>query len=662
MSRFNINYSIITKAFLFLISLVVIVGSIAHPSYPLGESAEYMLTTTAIVNHFSFNITQEDILKAQASFPEHAASFSNTPNLIVVSNNPKVYCSYYFGTYSASVIPAKWFLKYLGFDQSYAFALTNALLLILCLLVVYFKLKCTPKTKLIAILLLGLNPILFYIAWPSAEVFIYSMVVISSVFFANKKPRLAGLFVSIAGTLNLTIMFFGIIIILDYFFSLVGDNRNKKTNIFIDTFNICIKNIKNILILALCFIPCLIPTIYNLITLRKMVPMQSGATKVDLFDRFWAYLFDLNLGFLPYFLFLMIIFFVLIVVAIFKRRFRNLLLPIAFFGTILCYSIMIHINSGMTGIARYNAWLSPLMIFFVITQTDFIINHINIKRIIWVGCCVSVVYTSIVCYHYGGLKADMGPMYGGGNAQSMTPIARLVLDHFPSLYNPFHYTFVSRVWHLDGGYFYSLPVYYESKNDLVKKILVTSQTATDVYTNVYGDKAAMESLTQQINKIKSGKGFHYININSGKLYYGKQYTVGDIINFTDKYNTSNEYHITGFETNESDGTWTGSSAEVLLPLAVNIQKDSKLEAQFGELNSIKDVEIYVNNNLIGTVGRNSSVTIYDFTIPEQYLKGEQLDIVFKVDGAATPASLGMGSDSRILGIKISTLLIKNTAN
>jgi hypothetical protein len=317
---------------------------------------------------------------------------------------------------------------------------------------------------------------------------------------------------------------------------------------------------------------------------------------------------------------------------------------------------MLHINCGMTGIARYNAWLSPLLIFFVITQTGIIIKHFNIKRIFYIGSCVSVLYSSIIFFSYGGFNTLLKTEYGGGAA--FTPVAKLVVERFPALYNPFQYTFVCRVLHVDGGYFYNEPVYYKSEDNLIKKILVTPQTASNVYKDVYGDTTAMKSLTQQINQIKNSTGFRYINITSGNLYYQKHYTSGDIINFTNSNNTSYLYNTNGFGVNEGDGTWTSSVAEIMLPLAENLKQYSKLEVNLREFDSVKYVEIYVNGNLIGTINRNSTFTTYNFNIPDQYLKNDQLDIMFKVNGAATPASIGMGTDSRILGIQISKISIK----
>lgn len=655
MRHIQINLVCISKVFLLIFSFTVIVASLETPTHPCGESAEYMLTTTAIVNHFSMDITADDIAKAKVAFPEHAASFDN-PNIIVISKDPIIYRAYYFGTYSFSAIPAKWFLKLLGFDQSYAFALTNALFLIIALSVVYFKLRASPKTKLVAILLLGLNPILFYLPWASAEVFIFSMVVISLVNYSNKNFRMAALFVSIAGTLNLTIMIFGAVIILHYFICLIRDKRNKTKNIFSDSLNICLHNVKDILILAACYIPCLIVIGYNFYFYGALVPMQNCSTTRYYFDRVFTYFFDLNLGFLPYYPVIMLIAAVLIVTAVVKRRFCSLLLPIAFIGTVMAYSLMQHINCGTTGIARYSAWAAPILLFFVISQTDELINRLNMKRVVWIGSCISVIYTSAIFYGYGGFKAYEGNVI---SYVSMTPVSRLVLDRFPALYNPFPYTFVSRVLHVDGGYSYTDPVYYISEDNTIKKILVTSDTADEVLKNVTGDPAVMESLTKQVDETKKSTGFHYINISGGSLYYAKAYTVGDTINFTSTNNTSESYLPSGFSVKEQDGTWTGADAEIRLSPAEGLQDGSTLEVRFGEFITVNGVNVYVNNALVGTVGKNSDVVTYDFKLPASYSSGEALDIVFKIDGASSPASFG-SNDSRILGIKISSLRIKNS--
>jgi hypothetical protein len=51
----------------------------------------------------------------------------------------------------------------------------------------------------------------------------------------------------------------------------------------------------------------------------------------------------------------------------------------------------------------------------------------------------------------------------------MSPLAKIILDKYPALYNPYPYTFVSRVDHVDGGYYYNQPVVYYNDNGYNKK-------------------------------------------------------------------------------------------------------------------------------------------------------------------------------------------------
>ena len=76
-------------------------------------------------------------------------------------------------------------------------------------------------------MLLSINPVMFYYCWPSGEVLIYSFLAIGIVFWYNKWYKLAAVFVSLAGTLNVTIMSIGIIMIVEYMISLLKKKSEK---------------------------------------------------------------------------------------------------------------------------------------------------------------------------------------------------------------------------------------------------------------------------------------------------------------------------------------------------------------------------------------------------------------------------------------------------
>lgn len=124
--------------------------------------------------------------------------------------------AYYFPTYSLACVPFILLFYFVGIPVIYAFSITNVLVLVSALWVVFKCLYAEQSKKLLLILILSINPIIFYFAWPSAEVFIYSFIVVSMVFWHNREYRKAAFAIGIAGSLNPVIMAIGIVMSIEY--------------------------------------------------------------------------------------------------------------------------------------------------------------------------------------------------------------------------------------------------------------------------------------------------------------------------------------------------------------------------------------------------------------------------------------------------------------
>jgi hypothetical protein len=149
----------------------------------------------------------------------------------------------------------------------------------------------------------------------------------------------------------------------------------------------------------------------------------------------------------------------------------------AFFINVLLYSIMVHINCGMAGIARYSSWAAVIMIFAVSINFNNIITGQNLKEISKVLLIASTIITGIVIFNYGPMSAS------NTACVKMTPLAQKVLNYVPILYNPLHSTFNSRVKNIDGGYNYKTPIVYCNNEGHVKKILATKNDKEEILNN-----------------------------------------------------------------------------------------------------------------------------------------------------------------------------------
>ena|GEM_PF-3287505 len=534
----HIHFKSITAVFLALISCVYLYGAISAPTIQQGESNDFMMATLSLENRLSLFITAEDLEQAKEDYPEHFAYLSDS--YYEVNNNsigpdlayrlrlrglpdnaeeakaadPVKYeealnfrhC-YYFSVYSFLCIPVHFLLKTLDLSDvspSYSFAITNALLFSAALLTVFLKLKQTDKKKFFIILLLALNPAIFYISWPSYEICILSFIIISLTFFSNREFKKAALFLSVAGMMQPTIMIFGVVIIISYFVSIWLNEKCGSISAYIKA---VIKNFGQTMLLAVCFLPSLIPFLYFKVQFNLWGLNVGGGTTDLIFSRALSYLIDLNYGILPYCGIILILAVVMFAVGIVKRNKDSLAYFVIIFGVLLGFSLMPHINCGMAGIARYNVFEIAFFIFYVVINYDRIFKNKHVIRIIDWAFGVSVLLTCAVVISYGAFACRVSD-------QSMTPIALTVLENCPAVYNPLYSTFITRTNHTGGGYTYESPVVYTDPDGYVRKALVTKETADQLLTLLMGDASQMQILQTKLDNLHFLSTYKYINFAS----------------------------------------------------------------------------------------------------------------------------------------------------
>ncbi|WFR56315.1 hypothetical protein QA584_22270 [Anaerocolumna sp. AGMB13025] len=653
----RINWDLASRTIIIIFFIVFMLLATLTPTAPTGESDDYMLSTISLENRFSLRMTEKDVEQAKKDFPEHyayiRASWDNgMPDYFSIVKG-EVY-PWYMGTYSITCIPMKILLKTLGLSQSYAFAITNIFWYVLSLLVVFFKLKVSRKNVFFTILLLVSTPTVLYYFWPSAEIFIFSLVVISLVYFTNSNHKLAGLFVSLAGTLNPAIMAYGAVIILDYFTKMYTESIQKGEKNII---NVLLKNIKDIIILIICFLPSLTTFIYNYIHF-KMFNLQNvlGLARTDLiFERFLTYIFDLNLGFLPYFTIALFLFFVIAIYGIFKKDRMSLMFILAFLLTVLTYSSTWHINCGMTGIARYNAWTFPIMIFFLTTQATRIISGKSVKKYLYsLLLCSSILTTTIVVYIR---KSETGMDY-----RYFSPIASKILDNFPSLYNPYRYTFISRTNHIDGGYWEETtePVIYTDKDGFIRKILLSPNTTTNLLDCIKGSESDLKEIKKELNDINDYNKWNYINIGKNIELKTKVY------NAPEEFIASGDQDIQKFTKgvygNEGSFNWLSSNALICL-VSKKIEMHG-LNSKFNipiDLNRLSNeslkIDFYVNDILVESIPINK-IGSYNIHIDKNKIKkadDQYYEIKIITNGVYNPYKAGVSQDNRDLSIQLEYL-------
>jgi len=507
----DLLFNRLSQAVIFMFMITLLILAMSTYLGPRGESDDYTISTIAFERHpFSQRILPEDREQVKVDYPEQYDFVKLELNFIDKDGN--MY-PWYFPTYSISILPVKWFLQLIGASPSRAYVVSNVIFYTIALSVVYFFLKASRKTVFLTILLLSCSSAVVYYCWTSAELFICSLMIITLVFWLNGNRYLAGLFCAIASTLNITINAICIAIIIDFFITeYTKENKSLKEQILL--------NWKKTILLGVCFLPALFMPIFNLI-IAGTINLQNGLlapnAHVGWFGRFLSYLFDLNLGFLPYFPILLIMFFIAFILGIIKKDKSIIMIGLGFWGVLYLYSFMPHINCGMTTISRYNAWISPFLIFIATVKLPRLLKGIRVNYIVSCLCVLSALIS--VCVTSSAMR------YNNGRYLEFTPIAKAVLEHAPALYNPYPSTFISRTEHVDGGYDSNhKPTIYTDENNIVKKILIPQGTADMVIDLVCGDAALMENLVNKIEKVKEkNKDFAYVNV-SGNIILTSGYS------------------------------------------------------------------------------------------------------------------------------------------
>lgn len=646
-----INSAVYEKAAkwsIILFVIIILISGLLTTSYPTGEWDDYLFTTASLLNDQNMCISNNDIIYAYTLFPEIGAWNKFSGSGFHTSSGDEL--PWYFGTYSVLCIPMVWLLNFLQLTPIYAFILTNILVYSLTLYCVYKKLLIKAKAKLLLILLLILNPAVFYIFWISAEVLIFSLIILIMISWTNQKYRKAAILVSIASSLNPTILMLALAITADYISKLVMAEGGIKIGSFVDFLKV---NYADIAKYFFCYVIALVPLIYNYyytgyINLTAAMPRYNDAHLV--LPRFWAYLTDLNFGILPYFGFIFLLSSALFFLAVFKRVYRYILMMLGFLGVILAYSFMAHINCGMSGISRYNAWSAPIMIFSVIVHYDLLFSKRLWKFFTEGVICISLVCNSLIIHTYG--------LIGARNISytCMTPIAEYVLTYFPALYNPLPSTFNSRISNIDGGYQYKLPLFYKDKEGYIRKILAQSTFSEDILSNIAGTEEAMEYLKKKLSALSGTEAYIAIG-QQYKLFLCKPYKLGEIIWFCSEKRNADDYVQGGLSSDEKSFAWTDDG---FMKVRMKIDNAPALTNYLMHLN-IANIFTPMQHVIVESNGRTiwskevCEKGIYEFTIPD--ISNGTIELNFKFPDAISPSDFNGAQDIRKLALALVNAVI-----
>ena len=639
--KLKINYNRFVIVYIFVFSMILFAYSttVDTPT-PIGEWDDYSLPVASILNEHDFGVSVADMEYYTQLYPQLGKYIDNV-HLSGYWNKKGQQMAWYFPTYSIAVIPMTILLKILKMPTDYAFAYTNIFAIILALIVVWKWLRVSEKTKLILILTLSINPIVFYVGWISAEVFIYAMLVVAATCWYNQWYKRAGIFVSVAGMLNPTIMAIGLIMIAEYMFNVFRKEKDEK---FVDIIR---KNIVDIIKYACCFVIGLIPMIYNyynvrVINLTAGLSVFTHGTETTT-SRFLAYLFDYNFGIFPYYPILIGLSIMLIICSIIKRKYRFLVWMAAFLINVYAYSFMTYINSGMSGIARYSVWGSVLLIFAVCIYSEELISKKNCKKVLYALLMCECIWSGVIVYTYGPVKAS------NTSYMEHTPIAKYILEKAPVIYNPLHSTFNSRTTNQDIEY--ELPIVYTGDDGYVRKVLATSANKQELLNEFCSETKSNDWWEKKINSLDDTE--KYISVPARqKIVKVATYVVGEKMMFDLKNNNVDSFIVSGLSQHEEWGAWTDGK-EFSMRFKVSSSAGKQVHGSIVGVanNQSQCVSISINGEeKYFNAAYEGGKIDFSFEVPEDKI----IDLCISIPTAAMPNSQG-GTDTRLLGIGIMSM-------
>lgn len=486
-------------------------ASMKTPSFM--EIDSYVMPIVSLQHRGSIIIEPQDIEQAKIDFPslyQNVNTFEDFRSCKLNKIDESHWIAYYFPVYAVVCLPMKLLLTLFKLNQEQCFTLTNMLFFwcaLCCIIKHYSKEK---KEGLGCAVLMCCCPIYYYLQYIGAEPLMFSLAIFSYLLWKNKKYKRAALLISVTSMMNPTFMGIGIVLFVEYIYNTCVLEKKSVLN----------KNeFKKIIFLCMCYIPSLVPFIFNKIAIGEWNPtMRTALNNLGdtLSQRFLAYLFDINLGIASISVVIVVLFLIAIIYSIIKRNSSMIFEWASVLLVIGCFSIMNHINCGMLVCARYVIWIYPGVVFVICDFVYKVFDKQYRKSLVVLSICS---LSCIVVGKYNGLY----PYVDFNN------VSKFVLDHVPSAYiSMCDSTFNSRANHIDGGYDTSgITMYTDSVTGEVRKIMFynTEENRRALHYMLVSDQD--QDMVHLDNKMEGKKIDKVCYINNGRnanVQYKQKYS------------------------------------------------------------------------------------------------------------------------------------------
>lgn len=475
-----------------------------------GDGVEYVMMTEAFRNHFSPDVTKDDMKKFKERFSKYhkwddlfgAEIFDRFINYFEKSKmeykensqmgfycnkNQKWHCQHFF-FYSLVNLPAYSLFKHEG--PLRPFYITNAIFVIITCFVLLFFTPFSLFNQILAALCFCFSSCYWYLGWQHTEIYTVSLVVCSMVALFRNKNYLAILLLALACLQNQPLT-----LLLGLYVLITLKDRGF--------------NLKNIIKTGAMAAIAIIPPLYyfwNFETTNLIKDAGFLDTKYITFNRVSGFYTDINQGVIltiP----LILLFYVPLVLneawQMYKKRLPfsfTILIPIVLIVITTTVSTMGNWNHGMAIINRYATWMGAI----IMMHTFYMVNRFGYVTalVLFNYFFVSQCFTTL--YHQQYNKFDWSSAYH-------TSLAKWCLRNHEELYNPDPVIFAGRIQPSVALLEENSPIIYFYKHQ-IKKIMV-HEKHVDELVNFGVNKNDIEELKK---KIKYNYGWGYIHLSDFK--------------------------------------------------------------------------------------------------------------------------------------------------
>jgi hypothetical protein len=414
-----------------LVATFVVTTSLWVPPRVIGDGAEYLLVAEAWSRHATPDLRPGDheavrqLLDAEGL--PGGERLREVPE--VAGRDGRTYGIHFWG-YSLATLPVRWALRWLEVGALRAPQVTNALMLAAAFGLALYGSPAPDGARHTLAALTVLSPALWFVLWPHPEVFSFALTTAALVGRASGRRGLAVAAAALASTQNPPLVLLAVAISLE---AAREAWRSREPG-----------RLRAILGLLPAFVPCLF-SLWQFGTPSLLTRGSLSLSNLSL-RRTLELVVDPNIGLLPY----APVVVVGSLVAAIQAGGRSLAWALALLMAFLCTSTC-NWNSGTSGPARYAVWIYPLILWGFVHPGR---GGAGPRTPLWRGlAAVAIASEALLAASRGGMEPRVDYL-------RHSAVARLLLDHWPGLYNPSYEIFVERTRRLEEPFPGPAPILY----------------------------------------------------------------------------------------------------------------------------------------------------------------------------------------------------------